>query len=261
MIAGHRKIPLISRIAFTRGWYFIIAWCHRASGLLLLIFVSLHISDLASRAAKVAPGESLQVARSGLVSFLVWLLAFPLIFHALNGGRLLLYESFGKRNDEAMVRWVFTLSAMYLGVLGLVMTSNQTASPIFFWVCLSLVGIVLAYAVGTRVLKTDHTLFWKLQRISGAYMVSTVPAYVMSRYLRAPGSHGWDVGMAGLQSLVGKVLFLFVLLCVVYHGGYGLFSVIRDFGASRVVKGVVTVLIIWMAIMIGALGVKVIMSV
>lgn len=261
MIAGLGKIPVVSHMAFTRGWYFIIAWCHRISGFLLVLFAWLHIYGLGSWVPHETTKGILPAVKSAFVAILVWLMAVPMIFHVLNGGRLMLYESFGRRNDEAMVRWVLALAAMYLGMLGVVMVlGSQTSSPFLFWLCVSLVGLVFAYAIGSRLWKTDHKIFWKLQRISGAYMVPTVPGYVLSLYVKAPGANDVDMATATMQSALGKPALLVLLLCVVYHGAYGLFSVLADFVASRWLKAVVTVLIILTALTIGAIGVKVIVG-
>ena len=257
MAAVFDKMQVVSRIAFTRGWYFVIAWCHRISGFLLVLLAWLHIYGLGFRVS----GETTQGMKSGIVALLVWLMAIPLIFHVLNGSRLMLYESFEKRNDAEMVRLVSTLSAMYLVVLGVIMLlGSQTASPLLFWLCVSLIGVVLAYVIASRLRKTGHGIFWKLQRISGAYMVPTVPGYVLSLYLKAPGEDDTNMAMATMQSTFGKPAFLIVWLCVVYHGAYGLFSVISDFVASRWIKAVVTVLVILAALTIGAIGVKIIIT-
>jgi succinate dehydrogenase hydrophobic anchor subunit len=61
---------------------------------------------------------------------------------------------------------------------------------------------------------------------------------------------------ATMQSALGKPALLLLLLCVVYHGAYGLFSVVTDFVASRWLKAVVTVLIVLTAVTIGGIGVK-----
>jgi succinate dehydrogenase hydrophobic anchor subunit len=60
----------------------------------------------------------MKIFRLSLFSHLEWALAMPVIFHALNGGRLILYEAFGYRNDESMIRWASGLSTIYALLLG-----------------------------------------------------------------------------------------------------------------------------------------------
>lgn len=52
----------------------------------------------------------MKLLRLPLFVLLEWLLAVPVIFHALNGGRLMLYEIFGNRKDALVLRWALGLS-------------------------------------------------------------------------------------------------------------------------------------------------------
>ncbi len=73
----------------------------------------------------------MQIFSSPLFGFFEWLLAVPVIFHALNGGRLILYESFGNREDNAVIKWLSSFSALYLLFLGILMIAgNQSVSAL-----------------------------------------------------------------------------------------------------------------------------------
>jgi len=96
------------------------------------------------------------------------------------GARLILYECFGNRNDDAMIRWVFALSFIYVVVLGILMLmGNQMVSPFLYWVIMFAQALVVAYGVATRILNSRHSVLWKMQRISGSFLLIMVPAYFL----------------------------------------------------------------------------------
>ena len=81
-------------------------------------------------------------------------------FHGFNGARLILYECFGNRNDDVMIRWVFALSFIYVVVLGMLMLmGNQMVSPFLYWVIMFTQALVVAYGVATRILKKQTFCF------------------------------------------------------------------------------------------------------
>ena len=113
IISGIENIPIVSFYAKTRGWPFVIAWIHRISGILMVLYIGIHIYTLSFLVSPDAYDAKMKVFGFFPFSFLEWLLAVPVIFHAFNGGRLILYEIFGVRNDESMIRWVLGLSVIY----------------------------------------------------------------------------------------------------------------------------------------------------
>jgi len=114
IISRLESLPFISLYAKTRGWFFLISWCHRITGILLVIFVWVHLYSIDSVSALGTYHGKTQVTRASIIALLGWVLSIPIIFHAFNGGRLILYESFGKRNDESMIRNPFPISYMLL---------------------------------------------------------------------------------------------------------------------------------------------------
>ena len=108
------KFPKISFYARTRGWYFIIAWCHRVTGILLVVFVWIHIYSYSSPYTPGVQDVKTQGFGSLILSLLQWVLAVPIVFHAFNGGRLILYEIYGSRDEQSMLRWMTGLAIIYL---------------------------------------------------------------------------------------------------------------------------------------------------
>jgi succinate dehydrogenase hydrophobic anchor subunit len=121
LIKWLKKIPRISLVAETRGWFYLISWSHRITGIFLVISLWVYLYGF----------HALQASRySFILALSLWMVAIPMAFHGFNGARLILYELFGNRNDDAMIRSVFALSLLYVIVLGLLMLmGNQMVSP------------------------------------------------------------------------------------------------------------------------------------
>jgi len=231
------RLPYVASYASTRGWPFIISWCNRVAGLLLVIWVWLHIYILGFLCTPSAFDEKMGVFKWVIFALLQWVLSIPVIFHALNGGRLILYEIFGKRNDETMIRWMLALSAVYVALVGLFMIlDNQSVSPFLFWLLILVISIVIAYGVAQRIWRSDHAIFWKLQRISGAFLLVMVPAHLLFMHLNPSVGMEASVVIKRMQSWFIKVVDLALVVAALYHGGYGLFSVLSEFLSSRVLK-------------------------
>jgi len=128
------KLPVLSWYAKTRGWHYVISWLHRFTGIGLIIMLIVHMYTLSSLQTPDVDPAKIKVIVSPVFLFLAWASSLVVGFHALNGGRLILYELFGKRSDEAMIRWTFGLSAAYAAMVGLMMMmKNQHVSTFFFW--------------------------------------------------------------------------------------------------------------------------------
>ncbi len=81
------RMPFLSFYARTRGEAFVLSWFHRIAGIALVIFLWGHLMTSFTTPALFS-------SRAGLIA-----LSMILIYHALNGGRLILYEIFGLRAE------------------------------------------------------------------------------------------------------------------------------------------------------------------
>ena len=253
-LSNFRILHIISAYAQSRGWYFIISWCHRITGIALVSAVWIRIL---SQESLLKAGAYDAKKESFLVSFLLWLLAMPLIFHALNGGRLILYESFEKRNDESMMRWVVTLGIVYLAILALLMAvGDQRVSVFFYWLIALVVASLLGYGVAARIWKTGHSIFWKVQRISGAFLLIMVPAYILFLYLNLPSDPTGNSTVPRMATGFFSVVYLLLLVGALYHGAYGLWSVVSDYISSRVIRGCSIVLITLVTLVLAWFGIR-----
>jgi len=256
------KLPVLSRYAKTRGWFYVISWLHRFTGIWLFVALMVHMYTLSSWQTPYVFNTDMKIPVQPIFVFLAWASSLVVSFHALNGGRLILYELFGKRSDEAMIRWTFGLSVTYAAIVGLLMImKNQSVSALFFWLTAFFSTAIAAYVVASRLWRKRHSVLWKLQRISGAFLFITVPAYLLFLYLNPGEADGTGTGFMWLQNGFIRVVFLSLAVSTLYHAGYGLFSIAADYISSRTVRAGMTALIIAVIAVLGGLAFRFIFSV
>lgn len=224
------------------------SWGHRITGMLLVLMVLLHILLF-----RPTPDSG----RSFLFIFFQWFLSIPVIFHAFNGARLIQYECYGRRDDESMVRWVFGLLLVFVSLLALFMImGGQRVSPFFYWMLMSAGALVTGYAVGARILNTRHSFLWKWQRVSGAFLLVMIPAYILFMHTHPVANPRADMITSGVQSLSLKAISLLLLFAALFHGGYGAWSVAVDYVSSKTLRKVLGVAVTLLLLGIFWIGLK-----
>ena len=233
MSGGLANIPLLATYARARGWFFVASWCQRLCGLILIGYLWFHILTLTALSDPDRYNAKMRLFQFFLFAFLEWLLALPVIFHALNGGRIILYEQFASRRDDAILRWVMAFSLIYFLFLGLMLLlGDQTVSPAFFWLSMLIMAAGSGLWTYGRIWRPGPSVGWRLQRISGAYMMVMVPAHLLFMHLNPSLAHDAGVVTARMQHGYMKVVDLTLLGCALYHGGYGLLNVVKDYLTS-----------------------------
>ena len=256
------KLPVVSFYARTRGWHYIICWCNRIAGLLLVIWLWLHIYFLTFLYTPSAYDGNMRIFRYFIFAFLQWVLSLPVIFHAFNGGRLILYEVFGKRNDEPMLRWMIGLSVIYMGLLGFLMIlGNQSTSPFFFWLLMLIGALICGYGVARKIWYTGHSILWKLQRISGAFLLVIVPAHLLFMHLNPSIGMEASVIIGRLQNWFIKAVDLVLVLAALYHGSYGLFSVLSEYLSSRILRRGLVCVVAFITFIFAWIGIRLILTI
>ena len=262
VIQAVEKIPLVGIYAQTRGWPYVIAWGHRIAGVLLALYVLLHIYTLSFLTTPDIYDTKMKVYGTFLFSFLEWLLAIPVIFHALNGGRLISYEIFGARNDRLMLTWVLSLAVIFALLQAVFMImGTQSVTPVFFWLTVFILGLCLVVLVATRIWQIPGAVTWKLQRISGAYLFIMIPAHLLFMHLHPAVGHEAGIVIARMQNFFIKLLDITLVVTVLFHAGYGLISISKDYITSRILTKFITLLIIFVMALFGWIGVKLVIMV
>ena len=251
------RLPVVSFYAKTRGWPFIIAWIHRITGALLTLYFCIHIYTLSFLATPAVYDAKMALFGFFMPSFLEWLLAVPVIFHALNGSRLILYEVFGSRNDDSMIKWMFSLSLIYVLLLGFLMIlQDQSVSLILFWLTIVGLSIGLVYPAVVKLRGTNNTITWKLHRITGVYLLPMIPAHLLYMHLQPAIAHEANAVTARMQNFSVKLLDITLVISVAYHAGYGLISICKDYLPSGHMQNGLAFLIVFILVVFGWIGVK-----
>jgi succinate dehydrogenase/fumarate reductase cytochrome b subunit len=256
------RLPIIGAYSKNRGWPFVLSWAHRITGILLLLYVCVHLVLLSSLKTPGAFDSKMKMLSFFLFVFLEWLLAIPVIFHALNGGRLILYESFRSRIDHRMIRWVLGLSVAYVLFLGMMMfMGDQNVSPVLFWLAAMIFGISLVYIAATRIWTSKNTVFWRIHRISGAYLFIMIPAHLLFMHINPANGHEAAAIIARMQSFYIKLVDLTLVLGVLYHAGYGVVAMAKDYIDRRAAINAVTILVAGLMVFFAWVGISLIAAV
>jgi len=236
------RLLLLSR---ARGWRYLLSWGHRISGIILVVFLLLHIWTLSSLENPDSYNAKMRLFSSFPLVLMEWLLAIPVIFHALNGGRLLLYEGFGLKDDTALIRWGMASASGYVLLLGWAMArGDQWVSDSIFWVGAALLGLACTGLMLKPFWMAYQPLGWRLQRISAGFLLVLVPAHMFFMHLNVAVGHDASRVIERLASPLMRGLDLTILGCVVFHGSYGVFSILSDYLGTRLVR-VALAVVIW----------------
>jgi len=257
IISVSEQIPIVSFYAKTRGWHFILSWLHRITGILLIMFVWFHIYSLSFLYTPNIYDAKMQLYTLPFFAFFEWALAIPVIFHALNGGRVILFETFGWRNDDLMVRWVISLSIIYVMLFSwILLLGNQTVSAFFFWLTMLVLALTLVYEMTSKIWNIRHSIYWKLQRISGTFLLVMVPSHLLFMHLNPSIAKEADIVILRMQSFFIKAVDICLLIGALYHGGYGIISFVKDFLSSGVIRTCLCALISVVMLIFAWIGVK-----
>ena len=261
--AGKSKylnIPLLNigtTLLKTRGWPFAAAWAHRLTGLIVLVYVGFHILTLDALQNPASFEAKMKTFEAPIFLFLEWLLALPVIYHALNGARLILYETFGTRRDKTLFKWASAFGIIYVVLLGLVMwLGNQEASQGFFWLYTATASVCLALIVIDKIRESGASFSWKLHRITGGFLVLMIPAHMLFMHLNPGVGHDLPVVTARMGSVLIKLIDASLVIAVLCHGSYGLYSICQDYLASQTAKAVAMILILLAAIYFAWIGLR-----
>lgn len=253
------NIPVVSFYAKTRGWPFVVAWTHRITGILLAVYLLLHIYTLSFLSIPRAFDAKMQSFAPVVFGFLEWSLAVPVIFHALNGGRLIIYELFGGRKDESMLRWVVSLSIIFILLHALLMIiGNQSATPVFFWLVVSVISGLPGFLVIQKIWKISGSMAWKLQRVSGSILLIMIPAHLLFMHLQPASGHEAAVIIDRMQNGFIKLIDLVLVISSLYHAGYGCVSLIRDYIKPGKGLTFLSLLVIFIMVVFAWVGIKLI---
>jgi succinate dehydrogenase hydrophobic anchor subunit len=246
------NLLVVPRLSKIKGWSFVLSWGHRISGLILSLYIAFHVYTLLLLKNPEIYDAQMSIYKVFPFNLLAWLLAFPVIFHALNGGRVILYESYGVRKDRVLMGAVIGLGVVYLTGLGILMIiSVPITVRELFWGPLLLISVLLTFLFSFQLAKSQAGFAWKLQRLTGSFLFLMIPAHMVFMHSHPDMAHSASMVINRMQIQMIKITDLMLALGVLYHGGYGLTSIVDDYIALKQLRFGLMV-IIWMLVTIAA---------
>ncbi len=241
------EIPILSPLARRRGWPYVMAWMHRLTGLLLVAYVLFHIKTLSLIADAGAYEARIAVFSGPFFLFLEWALAVPVMLHAVNGGRLILFESFTFRNDDVLLKNVFIVSGLYALVLAILMKpGQQTMTPLAFWLPALVISLAVSWGLTCRMISSGLPATFTLQRVTGAFLLIMIPAHLFFMHVSPEVSKSSAVVIARLRVGLVRLVDAALVMAVLYHAGHGLISIMSDYipkGPARTLLAITVILL------------------
>jgi len=134
----------------------------------------------------------------------------------------------------------------------MMLMESRRVSAFSFWLATFSFGAIAACFVASRLWKKRHSVLWKLQRITGAFLFVPAPAYVLFLCLNPHAAVGTEGAILGMQDVFTRLTLLIMITSALYHAGYGLFSIAADYvspGVTRV--GMTALIVILVAVVAG----------
>ena len=244
------KLPILSYYANSRGWSFLITWGHRLAGLTLAGYMLAHIYTLSLLFSPAGFDADMRFLHNFVFTFLEWCVAIPLIFHSLNGGRLILYELFHVRAEEIVIRFMIVLGFIYIFIVGFFFIGEaQQISATLFWSITIAISLITFFIVLFKVWLTGNSILWKLQRITGAFMFPMLIGHMLFMHMTYLTGHEGKTILMRMQSPFIKGIDLVFIVFLLFHAGYGIFSIFADYiKPGPLLKSLAFLIIIIMAI-------------
>jgi succinate dehydrogenase cytochrome b556 subunit/succinate dehydrogenase hydrophobic membrane anchor protein len=234
-----------------------VAWAHRLTGAALAAYMVAHLLTLTALQQPERFSRLMHAYRSWPFAVAEWALALPVIFHALNGGRLILFESFGWRQDNDLIRRAAVGSAVYVGVLTVVMVlGDQAVSTAVFWLCAVSAAACVTLVAAGPIRRSGPGRGWKLQRLSAGWLLLMVPAHMLFMHLNPAAGHDPQVILARLSHPLMKLVDLTLVVAVIGHGAWGLWSITGDYLARGPLRAAVGTLLLAGGAWLAWLGVR-----
>ncbi|MDY6951145.1 MAG: hypothetical protein SWE60_06520, partial [Thermodesulfobacteriota bacterium] len=164
--------------------------------------------------------------------------------------------------DALMIRWVLLLSGLYVLTLALFMLmGNQEVSVGLFWLTVTMAGIIMAVIVYQKVWPTKNMVWWKLQRISGAFLLPMVSGHMFFMHLSYKMGHDVDTIMARMSGIGMKLVDIVFVITVFFHAGFGVYTIIVDYVEDRRARLGLSALTVLMMTVFAYAGVKLVLSI
>lgn len=220
------------------------------AGLTLIGYMFAHIYTLSLLFTPATFDADMKLLHNFVFSFLEWALAVPLLFHSLNGGRLILYELFHMREDEIVMRSMIIIGLVYILIVGFFFVEeSQQISVALFWSITVAISLIAFFIVLNKIWRTGNSILWKLQRITGAFMIPMLLGHMLFMHMNYLTGHDSRTILLRMQNSFVRGMDLVFITLLLFHAGYGVFSIVADYiKPGPILRSLAVLVIIVMAI-------------
>ncbi|UCF72812.1 MAG: hypothetical protein JSW35_11725, partial [Deltaproteobacteria bacterium] len=123
------------------------------------------------------------------------------------------------------------------------------ASGALFWSITVAISLIAFLMVFNKVWRTGNSILWKLQRITGTFLIPMLSGHMLFMHMNYLTGHDSKTILLRMQNPFIKGMDFVLLIVLLFHAGYGIFSVIADYmKPGPLLKSLTCCVIIVMAI-------------
>ena len=131
-----------------------------------------------------------------------------------------------------LLRW----AAVTGQIVALVVAQQAYNIQIEIGLCLLVVSVGLSFIAALKFWYGKNSIWWKLQRVSGVFLLPMIPAHLLFMHLNPAVGHDAEIIVARMQHGFIKIVTLSLLVAVIFHSGYGVISILKDYIGNKIFK-------------------------
>lgn len=256
-LSARDVLTWVLEMRIARGYAYLMSKVHRITGILLSLYLVAHIYTLSGLENPTSFQREMDFLSKPFFMFLEWCLVIPLALHAFNGGRLILFELFKKRDDTILLRWSVAASIVFILFMGIVMMmGTQEVSMFLYWSVVVFGSVAILIPVWQKVRPTFNKTIWKVQRLTGAALFTLALGHYLFMHLNVLIGHNAVIILERMKN-PAIVLIDFLLLSVAsLHAWYGIQTIIIDIVLTSWIRKMSTVFLTFVTIVVYFWGLR-----
>jgi len=160
-----------------------------------------------------------------------------------------------------MIRAVVILGAIYVLLVGFFfIEEGPQISAIIFWSITAAMSLLALLIVVVKIWATANSNLWKLQRITGAFMLPMLIGHMLFMHMNYFTGHDSKTILMRMESPFIRGLDFALIVLLLFHAGYGVFAVIADYLKPGPLLKSLTFLIIIVMIISAFFGIRIVVA-
>jgi len=154
------------------------------------------------------------------------------------------------REDEIVMRSMIIIGLVYILIVGFFFVEeSQQISVALFWSITVAISLIAFFIVLNKIWRTGNSILWKLQRITGAFMIPMLLGHMLFMHMNYLTGHDSRTILLRMQNPFIRGMDLVFITLLLFHAGYGVFSIVADYiKPGPILRSLAVLVIIVMAI-------------